>query len=267
MRYLVRIVLVFAVFSAALWARASDALPAALLPEPEIAFAKEHLNRLKLRDFDHVKALIDPSIQHEVTDELLDKMSRTLYPGEPLAVEVVGSQIQVRDGQWSGNFTFDYQYAEGWLLASTALKKVDDGYRVIGFSVRRTTASQRELNAFRWAGLSPLHYAALVCEVFFLLFMLVSFVTCLRTKMIRRKWLWAIATLIGWGSFQFNWASGVLAYQWLSFQIIGMGATKAGPAAPWILATTLPVGAMLFWLRRPKLIAAYRARQASEAGA
>lgn len=38
-------------------------------------------------------------------------------------------------------------------------------------------------------------------------------------------------------------------------------------AALWLLATTLPVGAMLFWLRRPKLIAAYRARQASEAGA
>ena len=267
MRFLAHIVLVFAVFSAALCARASDALPASLLPEQELAFAKDYLNRLKNRDFDHAKALIDPSLQNEVTDELLDRFARTLYPGEPLSVEVIGSQIDIRNGQWSGNFTFDYQYAEGWLLASTALKKVDDGYRVIGFSARRTAASQRELNAFRWAGLSPLHYAALVCEVFFLLFMIVSFVACLRTKMVRRKWLWAIATLIGWGSFQFNWASGVLAYQWLSFQIIGMGATKAGPAAPWILATTLPVGAMLFWLRRPKLIAAYRARQASEAGA
>lgn len=267
MRFLARIVLVFAAFSTTLCARASDALPASLLPQQEVAFAKDYLNRLKIRDFDHVKALIDPSLQNEVTDELLDNMSRTIYPGEPLAVEVVGSQIHIRDGQWSGNFTFDYQYAEGWLLASTALRKVDDGYRVIGFSARRTTASQRELNAFRWTGLSPLHCAALLCEIGFLLFMVATFITCLRTKMVRRKWLWAIATLIGWGSFQFDWASGVLAYQWLSFQIIGMGATKAGPAAPWILATTLPVGAMLFWLRRPKLVAAYRARQASVAGA
>jgi hypothetical protein len=82
-------------------------------------------------------------------------------------------------------------------------------------------------------------------------FIVVSTIVCIRTPIPRRKWLWIIFILVGFGQFELNWTTGDARLK-LGIQLLGAAATWLGPYAPMILSVSLPVGAAVFWMRRKK---------------
>jgi len=240
------------------------------IPKEESSFAEDYLSKLRSRDFTYVKSILSPEIEVQVTDELLEEMAAYFKQGEPLSVKIVGSQVNVFNGQWTGNFTFEYEFESGWNLANTALKKTDGGYQVIGLNVYQTEASQQELNAFGLSSKSGIQYFVLFAAVLVPLFILFTLIVCVRTPIERKKWLWIIFILLGFGAVQVNWTNGAYAFQLLSVHLFGASATAAGLAAPWIISASFPLGAIVFWLRRKTLIErANKSSQqdASDAGA
>lgn len=240
------------------------------IPKEEYSFAKDYLSKLRNRDYDYVKSMLSPEIEAQVTDELLDEMTGYFREGEPLSVKIIGSQVNVFNEQWQGNFTFEYQFESGWSLANAALKKTDGGYQVIGLNVYQTEASQEDLNAFGLSSKSGIQYFVLCAAVLVPLFILFTLIVCVRTPIERKKWLWIIFILLGFGAVQVNWTNGAYAFQLVSVHLFGASATSAGIAAPWILSASFPLGAIVFWLRRKSLIEkANKSRQkdASDAGA
>jgi hypothetical protein len=224
------------------------------IPKEESGFAEDYLSKLRERDFTYVKSILSPELDAQVTDELLEKMAAYFREGEPLSVKIIGSQVNVLNGQWQGNFTFEYQFESGWNLANAALKKTDSGYQVIGVNVYQTEASQKELNAFGLSSKSGLQYLVLCLAVSVPLFILFTLIVCIRTPIQQKKWLWIIFVLLGFGAIQVNWTNGAYAFQLISVHLFGASATAAGPAAPWILSASAPLGAIVFWLRRKSLI-------------
>lgn len=240
------------------------------IPEQESSFAEDYLSKLRSRDYAYVKSILSPEIEAQVTDELLEEMTGYFREGEPLSVKIIGSQVNVFNGQWQGNFTFEYQFESGWNLANAALKKTDGGYQVIGLNVYQTEASQEELNAFGLSSKSGIQYFVLSAVVLVPLFILFTLIVCVRTPIERKKWLWIVFILLGFGALKVNWTNGVYAFQLLSVHLFGASATAAGLAAPWILSASFPLGAIVFWLRRKSLIErANKSSQqdASDAGA
>jgi hypothetical protein len=73
-----------------------------------------------------------------------------------------------------------------------------------------------------------------------------------RTKMPGRKWPWVLFVALGFGQLAVNWTTGEWALNLLSVQVFSASATAA-PYGPWILAVSLPVGAIVFLLRRRAL--------------
>ncbi|MCF7981573.1 MAG: hypothetical protein K9K86_06280, partial [Pseudomonadales bacterium] len=227
-----------------------------LIPKQESEFAKDYLHRLQARDFEHIKKYIDPSIEAQVTDEKLLEVAEYFPSGELLSTELIGSQVNVFNGKWQGNFSFEYHFADGWALANVVLKKSDENLSVIGFNVYRTKASQKELNKFTLGGKTPLHYFVLVSAVLAPLFILVTTYFCIRTPIPKRKWLWVIFVLVGIGSISINWSTGQFGIQPLSIKLFSASAVAAGPFAPWIISASVPLGAIMFWFRRKGFIAA-----------
>lgn len=225
-----------------------------LIPEEESSFAEDYLSKLRSRDYAYVKSMLSPEIEAQVTDELLEEMTGYFREGEPLSVKIIGSQVNVFNGQWQGNFTFEYQFESGWNLANAALKKTDGGYQVVGLNVYQTEASQEELNAFGLSSKSGLQYFVLCLAVLVPLFILFTLIVCVRTPIDRKKWLWVIFILLGFGAIQTNWASGAYAFQLLSVRLFGASATATGIAAPWVISASFPLGAIVFWIRRKSLI-------------
>jgi hypothetical protein len=224
------------------------------IPKDESEFAKDYLSKLRERNFTYVKSILSPELEAQVTDELLEKMADYFREGEPLSVKIIGSQVNVSNRQWQGNFTFEYQFESGWNIANTALKKTDSGYQVIGVNVYQTTASQKELNAFNLSSKTWLQYLVLCLSVLVPLFILFTLIACILTPIHRKKWLWIIFVFFGFGAIKVNWTNGAYAFQLISIHLFGASATTAGPAAPWILSASIPLGAIVFWLRRKSLI-------------
>lgn len=247
-----------------------DELNDRIIPKEESSFAEDYLSKLRGRDFTYVKSILSPEIDAQVTDELLEQMAGYFREGEPLSVKIIGSQVNVFNGQWKGNFTFEYQFESGWNIANAALQKTDSGYQVIGLNVYQTDASQKEINAFGLSSKSGLQYLVLSLAVLVPVFILFTLIVCVRTPIQRKKWLWVIFVLLGVGAIQVNWTNGSYGFQLISINLFGASATAAGPAAPWILSASIPLGAIVFWVRRKSLIErANKSSQqdASDAGA
>lgn len=236
-----------------------------LIPKEESQFAQDYLQKLQGKDFDYVKQYIDPSIENQVTDEKLLQVAEYFPSGQLLNTELIGSQVNVFNSQWQGNFSFEYQFTGGWALANVVLKKSDNVLSVVGFNVYRTEASQKDINKFTLTGKSALQYILLIMAAVVPIFILVTTYFCIRTPIPKRKWLWVLFILAGIGSININWTTGQFGMQLLSIKLFSASAVAAGSFAPWIISASIPLGAIIFWFKRNGFIEVSRANNAINA--
>lgn len=223
-----------------------------LVPKEEAKMAENYLTKLRERDFVYIKSKLSDELKPQVTDALLIQLADYFRGGELISTEIIGSQVNVFNGVWQGNFTFEYHFTEGWNLANAAFRKVGDNFEVIGLNVYQTEMSQKEFHAFNLSGKSLLHYLVLVLAISVPLFILVTTYFCVRTPIPKRKWLWVIFILLGVSAIQINWTTGQYAIQLISVHLLGASAFAAGPHAPWVISASIPLGAILFWIKRKR---------------
>jgi hypothetical protein len=84
------------------------------------------------------------------------------------------------------------------------------------------------------------------------LFIILSIIYCFKTPL-KRKWLWILFMLFGIISFKLNWTTGDFELQLLNIRLLGAGFSRSGTVAPWILSFAVPVGAILFWIKKRKI--------------
>lgn len=224
----------------------------AMAPPGDVQVAKDYIALLRAHKFERIEKDIDPEIKTENIHETLVSMA-SLIPGQsPISVKIVGSNTFRSPSVYKSNITFEYQFSKKWLLASVAVQKKDGASTIIGFNVRDLPDSLENLNKFRLAGKSALQYTVLAGMILVSLIILFALVLCIRTRIPKRKWLWILFVLIGFGQFSVNWSTGQWRFIPLSFQLFGSGATAA-PFGPWVLSISLPLGAIWFLIRRKSL--------------
>jgi hypothetical protein len=227
-------------------------------PHPESELAKQAFTDLRAGKFDSVKTKFAPQLlQTANLDATLREMANYFPAGEPKTIKVVGSHSMttgVFGGKKSQRFelTYEYEFPSGWALANAVLVEADGDTRIVGMHVNRLTQSLEALNAFTLTGKSQLSLFVLALACAIPVFCLYAFIACLRTPMARRKWLWAIFTLLGVVSVHLNWSTESFSFQPLSFLLFGAGATSE-PYGPWMISIAFPLGAVWFLARRKKL--------------
>ena len=225
-----------------------------LVPKEEAKMAEDYLTKLREKDFEYIKSKLSDELKPQVTDALLIQLADYFKDGELLSTEIIGSQVNVFNGVWQGNFSFEYHFSGGWNLANAAFRKMGDKYEVIGLNVYQTEMSQKEFHAFNLYNKSLLHYLVLVMAFAVPAFILISTYFCIRTPIPKRKWLWVIFILLGVSAIQINWTTGQYAIQLISVHLLGATAGAASPHAPWVISASLPLGAILFWFKRKRFI-------------
>ncbi|KRE88898.1 hypothetical protein ASG87_09545 [Frateuria sp. Soil773] len=130
------------------------------------------------------------------------------------------------------------------------LVRQDGKLLIEGLHANRLAEPLEASHALTLKGKSAAHWLMALLTCAEALFCLYAFVLCLRTPIPRRKWLWALFTLVGVGTLQFNWVSGAFGILPLSVQFLfGVSAVSA-PYGPWILSVSIPLGAICFLARR-----------------
>jgi hypothetical protein len=195
-----------------------------------------------------LKAKLSPELLTPQTDAEIAKVEVYLPPGEPSLGKAVSWNYVSMTGQGkTALLSHEYDYPGKVVLAKVWLKRSEGAkaWTVTGFNVQTATTQDLKALEFRLIGKSPAHYLFLAGMVASLGLMLAAMVKVVRTKGLKRKWLWLIASLFCVIGFQINWFSGALTWK-LNFGLINAGAVTASSRFdPWVLFFSLPLGAIL----------------------
>ena len=224
------------------------------IPKEESEYGKNVLEAVRSNDFISVSKTLNKSIASQVTKEKLEEIAR-YFPSEKLInIEIIGSHVHKINNDWNGSFTFEYEFENSkWAVANIVVNKSNDTLSVTGFHVYLTERSQKEINQFTLRNKSIKHYIILLFTIFFLIFSLYTFIVCIRTPIEKKKVLWAIFTLLGLTSIGINWTTGQLSFQLLTVQLLSASATAASPYSPWFVSFSIPIGALMFWIKRSRI--------------
>jgi hypothetical protein len=219
----------------------------------EQAIARKYIDELRSLDFGDIEKALDPSIANEIAGGTLAKMAALIPGGPPTSVQLVGANRFSSESTGTMlNLTYEYQFGTQYLLTNVATKTKDGVLTIVGFRVLPESASLETQNKFNLSGKSALQYGVLGATIVVAVFTLVVLVVCIRTKMKRRKWLWILFILFGFGKLSINWTTGQWGVMVLAAQLFSASATAAY-FGPWIVSASLPMGAILFLIKRKGL--------------
>ncbi|MFN4361711.1 MAG: hypothetical protein ACK4F4_13410 [Hylemonella sp.] len=221
-------------------------------PEDQ-ATAKSHIDLLRAGKFDEIEKGLDPTIRTVNSRDTLARMADLIPKQEPISVKVVGAHTFSTSHEKTVNTTFEYDFGDKWLLANVVVRERQGIKMIVGFNVKAMPQSLDSLNRFTLTGKSPLQYSILIAAIAAVLFTFYSLVICVKTKFPKRKWLWVLFILFGFGSLAVNWTTGELAITPLSVQLFSANA-MAPLYGLWTVAVSLPIGAIIFlFFKRPRL--------------
>jgi hypothetical protein len=233
-----------------------------IAPPAQQDIARAYIEKLRSHDFADIEKAADPSIAKDLKPDLLEKMASFIPVGAPTSVKLVGAnQFISKEAGTMLNLTYEYQFGEKFLLINVARKTKDGADTIVGFRVQPLSASLEAQNRFSLKNKGALQYSVLTAAIATTIFTLVALVVCIRTK-IRRKWLWILFILFGFGKVMVNWATGQWGFSLLTLQLLSASAT-ADYSGPWIIGVSLPVGAAIFLSRRKDLALAPAAVEAT----
>ena len=220
-------------------------------PKEESEYGRTVLELIRANDFEAVSKHLHHTLISKVTRENLEAISQLFPSGNLIQCEIIGSQVNKTNNDWNGGFTFEYEFESNkWALANIVVNRNDGTLSITGFHVAQTEQSQKEHNKFTLYGKSMVHYLFFLFTILILSFSVFTFYVCIRTPLAKRKILWAIVTLTGAISLTLNWTTGELSFQLLSIQFLTISAMTASPYAPWFISFSIPVGSILFWIKR-----------------
>jgi hypothetical protein len=174
--------------------------------------------------------------------------------GKYNSIKTVGWHIFHAPERTTYNLSYELQYPGKWALFSIRFAKVNNEFIMEGYNISPLKDSLENMNKFSFKGKGIIHYLFLLFMIAEVLFIIYVLTLCIKTRM-KKKVLWFLFILCGVVSISLNWSEGVVNIQPLSIQfILGVSFFKQGPYAPWILTFTIPLGAILFLIKRKRSI-------------
>lgn len=212
----------------------------------EQAFSTQMVRAVRADDLATLKAAAAPELRPQLTPASMAQMRAPVPNGEP--------SLQNVNVQWMNGVTakaLDYEIgANGrWAMVRVVLSTGAGKPQLIGLHTAPATSQPSQFNAFTLKDKGAIHFAWLAAMVACVATSLTAFVLILRTRGLRRKWLWAPASLISFVTFSLNWTTGAFGVMPISLLLFGAAALQR-PLEPWIFSFAVPVVAIVFLIRR-----------------
>jgi hypothetical protein len=224
-----------------------------IAPPAQQDIVRAYIEKLRNHDFAEIEKAMDPSIAGELQGGMLEKMAGVIPAGEPTSVKLVGAnQFSYKDAGTALNLTYEFQFGDEYLLINVARTMQDGAETIVGLGVHPLSASLEVQNRFTLANKNALQYGMLATAIGVTIFTLYALAICIRTKLARRKWLWILFIVFGFGKIMVNWTTGQWGLSILAVQLFSASAT-AEYFGPWIISVSLPIGAAIFMSRRNEL--------------
>jgi hypothetical protein len=230
-----------------------EALIQKILPSEVDSFARACIQDAVNKNVEGIISRIPPADKNQNLREGVEQLSAFTQKGRLLKITTAGVHANTFEGTTTYNVTYELQYPNAWQIANIALTTEGDSIALKSFHVNDIEDSLVVLNRFTFRDKGFSHYLFFVMNIIYLAIVGGSFVLCLLTRNLQKKWLWAIISLIGFVEFTFSWTTGEWGIKPLS---IGLKISTFVPPFPYmasILTFYIPVGALAFLFKRASM--------------
>lgn len=221
-----------------------------MAPDDKKAQAIEILEALRKGSGEETFALLSEDQKSDDAKQTLVVLAQGMPDHDFTSMNFIDYRWQKTKGKEYYNFVFEYDFEGYYLLANITLEENEGNVMVAGLHVNEVAVSQSVSSQFDFKDAGILHYGFLTAVIILPVFSIATLVVCIRTKHLKRKWLWCVFILIGFMSFKLNWSTGEFGWQPLSLQLFSGSVFSSGANGPWILGFSVPVGAIAFWYKR-----------------
>ena len=231
-----------------------DKLVKSMAPKNESTFAKNILEDLRKNDFIKIKPFLNAQLLTDDVDSKLLETAKYFPNGKLINIKIIGYNSFNSPNDHQALLTYEYQFSDGWVVASLALESENNSFVINRININRFKKSLEEINALTFKDKPIKYYIFILFGILILLFVIVTFIVCIKTKYLSKKWLWLIFILISIFGITLNWTTGNIGFKLIQFSILGVSLTASSPNSPWFLGLSLPVGAIVFWIKRKSLV-------------
>jgi hypothetical protein len=228
------------------------------IPKDDDAFARRFIEAVRTGDRATSEQMLDTTLRNEEAANGLRELSGLLARGgAPISMEPIGCDV-VNQGFGAAasrktNLSYQIHFHDGWMVGNVYLERKPGSCLVLASRFSPVPNSLEVLNRFTFRGKSYLHFTVLALCITVPCLVLFALVVCIRSRL-PRKWLWIVFILFGVCQFRLDWTSGAYEFRPISVSLFGTSLFKVGPYAPWILSCAVPLGAIVFLIRRRRLI-------------
>jgi hypothetical protein len=252
-RRLMRILLVF-LLAAALAGCSQQGWNDRLASPDEQRLALRVAEQLRQGEAGKIAAIAQPEFRSAIPRAVADVRPILAKAPGRFSIQTI-SVIQPMGGPTTKSFNLQSGAGAHWAVTEIVLQGSTGSWQLAGFHVWAVDAEPAKVNDFDINRRGLVGYLWIAA-------MLASVASCLsavlliwRSRWLKRRWLWTLGSLFGFVGFGLNWSSGAWAVAPFNLLLLGAGATKAGPFAPWLLSVAIPVVAILVivrWFRRDR---------------
>lgn len=222
-------------------------------PPADDKMAREFMDDLRQGHVLEAEMMFSPDLVLGNAQAGLQQLAGAFRAGEVKNIEEVGvnsSSIMLAGAEQEVvSLSYQVELTSSWLVGTITIVHEVRGPLITGARFNREPAPLEVLNRFTFQGKDWIHYWFFAMALAIPLFSLWALVACVRSN-IKRKWLWVIFILFGMVAFRLNWTTGRMDWALLNIQFLGASLVRTGFYGPWFVAISLPVGGIVFWLRR-----------------
>lgn len=197
---------------------------------------------------------IDSTLFDRNSMENLNYIYSILYHKPVNSVKIIGLHYNFATENHKKYYTINYEYKlrNNYALISVTSKEIGNKLMIIGFNFDIKETAYTESVKFSFKNKSVIHYIIFLLIIAIPLFIIYSLIRMFKSN-ICYKWLWAILIILLNFSVIYNWHTGTFFWNKISLQLLGIGISQGDISAPWDFAISLPLGAIIFWIRLQKL--------------
>lgn len=216
----------------------------------EVQKAQQYIDALADGHVDVVASRLAPTL----SPTKLKEFPKYFPAGRRESSALIGFQVRFVNGLTDYNISFEERYPHSWVETFVNFADDPSGTVIAGAGVYPSARSLEDINALTVRGKSAQQLLFLILSVIVPTFVVLTITVAIRTPIRRRKWLWIVFVAVGFTSIQMNWTTGQMGYLLTAFSTLGGFIVRPSPYSPWILTISLPIGAIVFWIRRPALM-------------
>jgi hypothetical protein len=212
------------------------------------------IESLQSGDLAFVRSMMSTKYQADVVP-LYPKMRKVMPSGSGTNIRLVDANFRTSFSKLNRFASLAYEIDKGseHALVRFQIHRQQTSVTVDGLNVESLPLPIEELTKFRFFGKSMGHYLFFGISLAMLAISVLALIRLYKVKNVKRKWLWGLGCLVGFGKVTMTWPDGTVYFMLISGQFPAATMGKMGMIAPWTVSFGIPFIAILFLSRNPRL--------------